>query len=844
MRKSNYLFPALAIGLTAVSCQDYDAGVTADTFKKKEYAENFKNVFGNIDPNQNWSMAAQFVAEANLGDDVNGTLLIYTKAPTVKGSELLATVPIESGKATVKFDAVKNTVSLHARVVNNGEVITSGTYNVVDGVLYIGQNLGTRADGTPAAPEDAVTRTAYTASVRHMNAEVIKKFIESKEESYTDYNNREDDTYKIKVTPEHGDPYYIVAKNMGENDNNCSTYENVPKLYALNNVDFSHHDDGFTADELKPIFGNYVNADGITKEGVFKEGVNHIEQYVKTGDMTTDVTLEVNLDGPVEIDLMWRGTQYNDIFGYYYYTDEDLKTVDWWNNVEKYILIDNRDASTNWIGGTTSLTQKKNWDSTEEATATWNDVDGMFSSNFVSWTSKNMVRGTKIKLVNFSSGSASYNFTAGTKIGFFFADKQNLGWKFFLSDTKIDYELFMHQYSPTNAPAGTKTGDVGRGGRPYAAKFVYDGRTYVGFGDQSGDCDLNDIVLIAKNVVPPSKDITPGDLPEPEAASWLLACEDLGNTGDFDFNDVVFKVSHVANETKAKITALAAGGTLPIELTYNGTTLEGPNGGTQFNSWFDDGRIETGVVINAGTGTRSATGKSITISVPADFSVANTVDGNKMGGFAVNVYNREEGTYTTVTAPENGEAPQMMCLPSTWVWPNENARIDAAYPAFGEWGENYNETNWYMHYNVDNLVATPSYESINLEEVGKVEDGGADPNALTAGTYNLNIPDATTFSPSFGGTYQSYKLNIGKTSCSDDLTATVTITLKSCPVNQLEIVTKDGTFLGRMGFYNGDLTASLDLTNADLKKLIAGEFNVINYASSDVEMASFTLVVE
>lgn len=750
MNKFRFL-PIVAAGAAFVGCNDFDYGVTPDTFKQKEYAENFEKAFGNIDPNQNWSMAAQFVAEANLGDDVNGTLLIYTKAPTVKGSELLATVPIENGKATVKFDAVKSTVSLHARVVNNGEVLTSGIYNIVDGVLYIGSDLATRADGTPDAPTAAVTRTAYTASVRHMNTDVINKFIESGEKSYTDYNDRDDDTYKIK----NGDSY-IVAKNMYQNDNNCSTLENVPKLYALSNVDFSRHDDGFTADELKPIFGNYVNASGVTKDGVFKEGVNHIEQYVKTGEMTTDVTLEVNLDGPVEIDLMWRGTQYNDIFGYYYYTDEDLKTVDWWNNVEKYILIDNKDESTNWIGGTTSLTQRKNWDSSgDETTATWNDVDGMFSSNFVSWSSNNIVRGTKIKLVNFSSGSASYDFTAGTKIGFFFADKSNLGYKFFLSDTKIDYELFMHQYSPNSVPEGTKTGDVGRGGRPYAAKFVYDGRTYVGFGDQSGDCDLNDIVLIAKNVVPPSKDITPGDLPEPEAASWLLACEDLGNTGDFDFNDVVFKVSHVAGEAKAKITALAAGGTLPIELTYNGTTLEGPNGGTQFNSWFDDGRIETGVVINAGTGTRSATGKSITISVPADFSVANTVDGNKMGGFAVNVYNREEGTYTTVTAPENGEAPQMMCLPSTWVWPNENARIDLAYPAFGEWGENYNVTNWYKHYDVEYLVNTPDYESIGADDVVEIGSGGSDNKPQ--GELVAQEPLEFTYSPAEGQSISAEK---------------------------------------------------------------------------------------
>ena len=61
-----------------------------------------------------------------------------------------------------------------------------------------------------------------------------------------------------------------------------------------------------------------------------------------------------------------------------------------------------------------------------------------------------------------------------------------------------------------------------------------------------------------------------GDDPKPSSGELRIICEDLSakasdnENSDWDFNDVVFDIQLVDNDTKAKITLKAAGGTLPL----------------------------------------------------------------------------------------------------------------------------------------------------------------------------------------------------------------------------------------------------------------------------------------
>lgn len=171
--------------------------------------------------------------------------------------------------------------------------------------------------------------------------------------------------------------------------------------------------------------------------------------------------------------------------------------------------------------------------------------------------------------------------------------------------------------------------------------------------------------------------------PDPEAPSWIIACEDLGNTNDYDFNDVVFKVSHVAGETTAYITPLAAGGVLETYIIY-GTKELGETHQLLGSDKKADGSYP---IIN--TYSITAQGQKIPVTVPSDFSMANN-----MGGFAIQVV-RTHTNAITITAPTSGLAPQMFCVPGTWAWPKERVNIEDAYLQFANWSANSNNIEWY-----------------------------------------------------------------------------------------------------------------------------------------------------
>lgn len=216
----------------------------------------------------------------------------------------------------------------------------------------------------------------------------------------------------------------------------------------------------------------------------------------------------------------------------------------------------------------------------------------------------------------------------------------------------------------------------------YAGTFYQDGVLNVGFEDwtnksNDSDMDLNDLMCqiygIDTNEPPVIVD------QEATAAEWILACEDLGSTDDFDFNDVVIKVSHVSGQTTAEVTVLEAGGTLPATIYYNGTKI------TEAHEALG---VDTDVMTTEAEGYTPA--QPITITVPEDFTITED-----MGGFQLYVEKEDKSAVVSVNAPGEGEVPQMICVPATWKWPTERTNISEAYPGFGEWGANWQNNTWY-----------------------------------------------------------------------------------------------------------------------------------------------------
>lgn len=223
------------------------------------------------------------------------------------------------------------------------------------------------------------------------------------------------------------------------------------------------------------------------------------------------------------------------------------------------------------------------------------------------------------------------------------------------------------------------------------------------YGDEGPD--LNDVVLyVTSDNVEEIPDVEDHDA---SPIKWLVACEDLGSVDDFDFNDVVFEVEHVAGRLVATIRPLAAGGTLPTYLCRDGKRVNN----REWHSLF--GNFDHTTMIN--TGRASGKASTFTIDVPSDFTLTSGITGdgsihenykNNMGGFSLEVL-REDGKVTTIEAPGVGTAPQMILIfqkeNSKWEWPTERTNIQSAYPSFKDWmtGSDFSidkdGDNWFDH---------------------------------------------------------------------------------------------------------------------------------------------------
>ena len=220
-----------------------------------------------------------------------------------------------------------------------------------------------------------------------------------------------------------------------------------------------------------------------------------------------------------------------------------------------------------------------------------------------------------------------------------------------------------------------------------------DNYTYLCFDDpddngNEGDKDYNDLVLYTPT------EMTPITRNETE---WTIACEDLGGTFDYDFNDIVFRVRHTSGNDYAILIPVAAGGTLPAQLYYNNTPIS-----DEWHHHFGNG-YATDVMINTGKGEETHAVKTIRLqNLPTDWSI--TAFTTQANGLSIKV-TRTNGDVTSVTGPSAGSAPQMLILPYDWQWPVELTRITKAYPDFGTWGSNYTNSSWVNNKVAENLIS-------------------------------------------------------------------------------------------------------------------------------------------
>ena len=274
----------------------------------------------------------------------------------------------------------------------------------------------------------------------------------------------------------------------------------------------------------------------------------------------------------------------------------------------------------------------------------------------------------------------------------------------------------------------------------YAASIVISDEEYLCFEDWiDGDFDLNDVVFKFD-----------GDVPtiineDPTSATWLLACEDLGGTFDYDFNDLVLKVEHISGQPTAIITPLAAGGTLGSYIFFKDpTTNHDEICLGEIHQLFGQEPAKSGeyIPLNVAKNRDDYVGTPCTVPVgedwtmayygSEDFNLSKQYENFNMGGISVRSlpkgtapltgtiysFNSAFGDQSVVAAPDLGNVPEIFCLPYSydmedgytyvWAWPLEYKTIDVEpYPEFTGWVSDHTQnTDWYKHPDVTTSIVS------------------------------------------------------------------------------------------------------------------------------------------
>ena len=255
-----------------------------------------------------------------------------------------------------------------------------------------------------------------------------------------------------------------------------------------------------------------------------------------------------------------------------------------------------------------------------------------------------------------------------------------------------------------------------------SAIAIYDNFTFMGMDDDlgGGDFDCNDVTFALSNskgekYIPEftestkksewNKDviakhpeyINPPSLEETNLQSWTLAFENAGLDNDYDFNDVVLKVTPDTKNGKAEVKLLATGAQRKTEVYFNGTLLG------EVHELFG---VSTDTFVN--TTSNTATRKAITLN-SIEWPKNTTMEAQRMN-FSLKVYN-DDGTvdreFSMKDLLNDMKSPQVLCVAGNWKWPKERIAVHVAYPLIGKWGVNFNNqeySNWYSQPKADAVV--------------------------------------------------------------------------------------------------------------------------------------------
>lgn len=637
MRKAffNKAFMVLAAagGLMLTSCHDSD--VFDPNKLVKEYEKGWDNKFGAIDPNHDWSLATAKTISVSVPQA--SEVSIYTKG--LDKSQLLAKTTV-TGTKDIKFDVSKELTEVYVVAVADGSRDVR-TVNIT--------NETASADFTASRAKAARTRAGETLPERELVYALGYNFFKGQKTNA--FNN---------------DYANLIGFHYNETYNYSSWGSNI---YASGKWSTDPKND-----QTAPETGTDVD---MTKFTDVQTGCS--ELYTRTDDditklypFTQDYKMVTAKAQEITMTGIFRNTSGNTALLYYYTAPN--ASVDELKAADKYILIPN---TQNIVGKEYKLIY---YDPSNSYAPTYTfpaNVEIHFAlainpsccTKWVDW--------------NNTDGDIRPNVMQGDLMSF--------------SDEALNTDIFRDQKNWTSMAS--------------SAIYTYNGANIISFEDWGGTFDVidgvptptdgnnnsidwNDLAFTinAEFQTPPP----PVEEEQEKPQSWILACEDMGSTGDYDFNDIVLDVWKT-DATHVAVKCLAAGGTLPANIylkdktgNYNfvgesHTLLGGPDTKTMLNT-FENGQKYTQA-------------NPVILEVDEKWTISEGY-----GDFKIAIsYGDDVSESIFVGKVTAGTAPQMIVVPGDWEWPKEWQRIEDAYPDFENWSEDADKTGW-VNNKVDEFI--------------------------------------------------------------------------------------------------------------------------------------------
>lgn len=425
-----------------------------------------------------------------------------------------------------------------------------------------------------------------------------------------------------------------------------------------------------------------------------------------------------------------------------------------------------------------------------ENNSEWKDAGSLYQANSKFTPLTTMEAGWDTYVKNYRSKGVKVSIPAGTLFGMYIEPSDGV-------------KQYSQQEKNSSIYSTAPTKDV------VAATFTLPSTSnpeeddmYLCFEDwQTSSCDkdLNDIVFRFYGSTPTVVDEDPD--------AWVICAEDLGNTFDIDYNDVVVEVKHVSGKTTTTVSPIAAGGTLASYIYFEDAT-EGEKCIGEIHELLGQSNTVSGSYdpYNVYGSVNTSNIKDRTFNVSETWSIASSTVGDgafdqnaaSMGGFSVRVV--PAGTQASQAAAEidgqkiqnstdsgDENVPYVFCVPRNYTrnyqdggntvtidawfrWSNE---MKSLYPldgygtgtysteghAFAEWVANKNNAkDWYQYPNYSNTTGVYYVMSMvdnNPPHIDPADPVTPDPVVPTS-TQLTESDDELTYGDGYG--YDNYAI--------------------------------------------------------------------------------------